>query len=112
MYRKRSSTNPFDPCLHLQRYLSEVFHAGEVEDLEKCGRTKKTSVKEDKILIEAIQNEPGMTKFRNCKNYRLEETHRSWPRMQGMPVKWFMTEKQKKDRLRWAKEHIEKDKKL
>ena len=29
--------------------------------MEKCGRSKKTSVKEDKMLIGAIQSESGMT---------------------------------------------------
>ena len=72
------------------------------------------------MLIKAIQSEPGMTINEPIEEVNLEISKTTDQRgftdhgleCNTMPVKWFMTEKQKKDRLRWAKEHIEKDKKL
>ena len=88
--------------------------------MEKCGRPKKTSVKEDKPLIEAIQNESGMTINEVIEEVNLEISKTTgWKRFidhsleyKVMAVKWFMAEKHKKDRLCWAKEHIKDDKKF
>jgi len=87
--------NPSIPASTCNAIYRKYLDTGDVEDLEKCGRWKKTSVKEDKMLIEAIQSESGMTINEAIEEINLEISKTAdWKRLidhglvyKAMPVK-------------------------
>ena len=106
---------PSTTCATIYYKFLEV---GDVEDLEKSGRPRKTSEKEDKMLIETVKCNPSMSVEGLIEEANLDLSKTTgWRRLiengfrnKSANIKWSMTEGHRKDYLAWTKKYIKKDK--
>ena len=96
------------------RIYNKWLQTGDVKDLERSGRPLVTTLEEEKTLIDTVEAHPEMTISHLLEESKIDISNTTgWRRLKDngyrsrtSSIKWFISEEDRKERLKWAMKYI------